>query len=438
MSQEAFRFLHAGQLRLDHTLQGFGDVPEAVAEILDRGTLRAFERVVDLCAEQRADFLLLTGNTLVAADHTLSGEAALIRGLEKLDAHQIPVFIIPGELDPEHYWDTLDGRLPENTTRISAHDPEACTVSAGDHPLATILPLASASGSQQGNWIDPDYWEEWGDQLASHDAPFPIAMIHQFPIERAIQYGDVPEAMQELLRHARVRYWASGATTSRFQASVRGGLWQSPGGTIGIGARDYGSQGCASVEVDSSGRISSRMLPTSPLRREDVTLELRPQSTRAEIITELLAETERLQRVNTDRLLCPTVEVRGYGTTFDALHDLEYRRKLTQEVYELSLAGELPLWIADWSLADSRQGDDLVPTNSRLGAEFLLQWNLWQQTLAEKGETFLDQVSPPKGIPAEMWNRWREGTSETLVRNSARRWGLNLLCGTGEESHAHH
>ena len=56
------RFIHAADIHLDSPLRGLEAYPGAPAERLRVATRQAFDRVVDLCLEERVDFLIIAGD----------------------------------------------------------------------------------------------------------------------------------------------------------------------------------------------------------------------------------------------------------------------------------------------------------------------------------------------------------------------------------------
>ncbi len=57
-----FRFVHAADIHLDSPLRSLALRDEALADLIGNATRQAFVRVVDLCLNERADALLLSGD----------------------------------------------------------------------------------------------------------------------------------------------------------------------------------------------------------------------------------------------------------------------------------------------------------------------------------------------------------------------------------------
>ena len=62
------RFVHASDLHLDATFGGVDATDEKVAGALARSTIEALDRVVELCIERGADFLVIAGDLYNRAD----------------------------------------------------------------------------------------------------------------------------------------------------------------------------------------------------------------------------------------------------------------------------------------------------------------------------------------------------------------------------------
>ena len=93
------RFIHAADIHLDSPLKGLEAYPGAPFERLRIATRLAFDRIVDLCLEERVDFLIIAGDlfdTEVKDFNAALEAAAQLRRLYKAD---IPVYLILGNHD---------------------------------------------------------------------------------------------------------------------------------------------------------------------------------------------------------------------------------------------------------------------------------------------------------------------------------------------------
>ena len=100
MAAKPLRLLHAANLQLDCPLRGTGSISDDVREVAETATLTAFERIVATSLEKDVDALVITGNTFDASYPSLAAEVALRDGFSRLAERQVPVFIVPGRIDP--------------------------------------------------------------------------------------------------------------------------------------------------------------------------------------------------------------------------------------------------------------------------------------------------------------------------------------------------
>lgn len=81
-----FSFVHASDLHLDSPFVGVTTRAPEIAETLRRATFDAFDNVVRLCLDRRADFLLVAGDVHDGADRSLRAQLRFRDGLAGLAA----------------------------------------------------------------------------------------------------------------------------------------------------------------------------------------------------------------------------------------------------------------------------------------------------------------------------------------------------------------
>lgn len=426
-NQQPLRFLHAAQLRLDHAWQGVGVIPQELLPVVEGVTTTAWEIIQRQARELQVDFVLLTGNTLVAADYPLAGEAALIRGLNQLNDFGIPVYLIPGELDPEHYWDAIDHRLPPNTKRLSAHDPEVTICRRGGEGVATIVPISGPTATAGENWIDASYWETWGDQLIDRESPFPIALVHQYPLEEFPDYRSVPAGLEVMLRSSRIRYFASGATLQRWTNQIGGTTWHVPGVPVGFRSGLADSVGCSLVEVDGVGKISLRQLSTSPVRRERYKFAASPLTLRSELVEHLSNQLSKTTIGREERFCWIDLVIQGGGVLLEELQTVEARQQLRQEVFEFTGTEQVPVWIDRIEFQETRSNSELIAGSSRLAGDFLQQLDHLRTLAVESNAGLLESIPAPEGFGESAWQMLRNEMDLEQILTATRSLGAQLL-----------
>lgn len=104
MAVTNFRFVHAADLHLDSPFVGLLEVDKDIASDLREATYRSFDRIVDLCLERGADFLLIAGDVYDSRDRSLPAQLRFRDGLRRLSGTGIPSFVVHGNHDPLDGW----------------------------------------------------------------------------------------------------------------------------------------------------------------------------------------------------------------------------------------------------------------------------------------------------------------------------------------------
>lgn len=361
MPLEPFRFLHAANLYLDHQLRGVGPVPDHLRDPLEQATLLAWERIVDAAITRHVDFVLLAGNSFDAADHSLTGQVALIQGLENLAEHDIPVFIVPGIADPDMAW-RLGMSLPDNVTRFGGELSEPVSLSRDGRIFCTIHHVMANTrdlNATDGNGLDE--LAVFAPQFAPDECgPFDIALLESVTNDAAIapelagpdsslpattNHSSIPFARPAfdptLVSKCPIEYWALGEGIHRQSWRVGRGLAHTPGGTQGLSPTDTGILGCTLVEVESDGRVRESFIPTARVRWESVTVAVAPQTTREFVMQQLRSGLDAIPRTTQEELWLVTWNITGSGRFYNDLQDLDCARRLWSDGLQ-SLAGSSP------------------------------------------------------------------------------------------------
>lgn len=343
MPLEPFRFLHTANLFLDHQLRGVGPIADPLREEIEQATMSAWDRIVDAAIGRQVDFMLLAGNCFDAADHTLPGQVALVHGLEKLGEHDIPVFIVPGQADPDTAW-RLGLALPDNVTRFGGELSEPIDLSRDGRPFCTLHHVMA--NIRDLNASDDNGLDElavFAPQISANDAgPFDIALLESISNDSALppELIDTESANSQLrsgsyLKSAKpafdpsivancpIEYWALGDGLRRQTWRVGRGMAHSPGSPQGLSAVDTGALGCTLVEVESDGRIRDSFLPTARVRWENVPVTLNSFSTRDSVTQQIRAALEAIPRTSQDELWLVTWLIAGSGSIYEDLQDQE-------------------------------------------------------------------------------------------------------------------
>ena len=96
-----FRFVHTADVHLDSPLRSLALRDAELAARVGEATRQAFEKIIDLCLDERVDALIIAGD-LYDGDQTSMKTALFLAGqLRRLDEAGIRVFIVRGNHDAE-------------------------------------------------------------------------------------------------------------------------------------------------------------------------------------------------------------------------------------------------------------------------------------------------------------------------------------------------
>jgi len=233
------RFIHAADIHLDSPLKGLEAYPGAPSERLRIATRLAFDRIVDLCLEERVDFLIIAGDlfdTEVKDFNAALEAAAQLRRLYKAD---IPVYLILGNHD--------------SLEEASRHVPWPANVTLFDHKRPQTvrhptLPVALHGMSYPKKEVTENLVPGYPSPVAGC---FNIGLLHTNAGGNSVHRNYAPCSVEELVAKG-YDYWALGHVHGFEILHERPHVVYS-GNTQGRHAREIGPKGCLLVTVDERG-----------------------------------------------------------------------------------------------------------------------------------------------------------------------------------------
>ena len=230
------RFIHAADIHLDSPLRGLESYPGAPVERLRITTRQAFDRVVDLCLEERVDFLIVAGDLFDTEVKDFNAALAAAAQLRRLDQANIPVYLILGNHDSREEM-SRHVPWPANLTLFSHKRPETVR-----HPT---LPVALHGMSYPKREVTENL-------VPGYPAPivgcFNIGLLHTNAGGNSQHAAYAPCLVDELVAKG-YGYWALGHVHDFTVLHERPHVVYS-GNTQGRHARETGPKGCLLVTVD--------------------------------------------------------------------------------------------------------------------------------------------------------------------------------------------
>ena len=233
------RFIHAADIHLDSPLRGLEEYPGAPAERLRIATRQAFDRVVDLCLEERVDFLVVAGDLFDTEVKDFHAALAAAAQLRRLDQAGIPVYLILGNHDSREEM-TRHVPWPANVTLFDHKRPHTVR-----HPT---LPVALHGMSYPKREVTENLVPGYPAPVAGC---FNIGLLHTNAGGNSQHAAYAPCSVEELVAKG-YDYWALGHVHDFAVLHERPHVVYS-GNTQGRHARETGPKGCLLVTVDERG-----------------------------------------------------------------------------------------------------------------------------------------------------------------------------------------
>jgi len=327
------KFVHAADLHLDSPLLSLQRRDARQVERMRRATRDAFTRLVDLCVEEAAAFLLIAGDLYDHDAPNMQVAVFLRRELRRLQAKGIRCVCIKGNHDAQNKI-TSALALPDNTRVLGERAPE--TVIFDDLPVRVAV---------HGRSFPPGPVPD--NLAASYPAPLAgacnIGLLHTSLAGSGEHDVYAPCALEDLTSRG-YDYWALGHIHRRAVVS-RDPLVVFPGNLQGRHARESGAKGCYVVEVDGAGRpAAASFAALDVVRWLQADVDLAGEAGEAGLAAALRAALEQAWREADGRAAAVRVVLAGATP----LHDVTLRRpdRVRQTVLELAdeIAGD-DMWI---------------------------------------------------------------------------------------------
>ncbi len=267
-----FTFVHAADLHLDAPFHGVraalreetGNEARALAELMPKAGFVALKRLVDVCLQERAAFLILSGDVLNAAEGSLRAEAGLRDACLKLRDAGIAVFLAHGNHDPLRERRAVP--LPKNVT-IFGPEPEVHELRFGDRAVR-VAGISHTRDKEDRNLaaLFP----------ALEPGAFRIGVLHCALSGRSGPHeAYAPCGLEDLLRVG-CDYWALGHVHTRQEIrpfGPTGPCIAYPGSLQPLHVRETGEHGCLVVRVTDSAH-TTEFVPLAPIRWEAPEVDL--------------------------------------------------------------------------------------------------------------------------------------------------------------------
>ncbi|EJH4943638.1 exonuclease SbcCD subunit D [Listeria monocytogenes] len=344
------QFLHMADLHLDSPFIGLSTLPQPLFSAIQESTFQSLERITTVAIKEAVDFVLIAGDIYDSEDQSVRAQARFAKEMKRLEAANIPVFMIHGNHDfIEKHKEKL--ALPSNVHVFSEQ------VEVMSHKTTTGVSVNIYGFSYNERHIRSS---RVGEYKIQGDADFHIALLHGSEVSSSEEH-DVyaPFRVQEISRKG-FDYWALGHIHKRQLLAESPSIYY-PGNIQGRNRKESGEKG-ASIITLSEASTTIDFIGTSPIIWEEAVITLPENSEINAFYREttkllesyqgrshsyflhIIVKMENKQKIDTnDWLQMLQEEVEITDNTFVWVHKLTTEitnQSNSQTWYESHLAGE--------------------------------------------------------------------------------------------------
>jgi DNA repair exonuclease SbcCD nuclease subunit len=265
-------FIHAADLHLGAPLRQLGKgLKEDVRQRLRELAGKAFTNLIELTIERDAEFLLLAGDIYDRAEREAASQFAFRKGIERLAAERIKVYITHGNHDPVSRDLVTLVKFDENHVKVFGPNQEEVV----EHTLRDGSRVLIAGIS---------YWQEDVKEnlvprlskavsnFGNHDVRAVIGLLHtNVGSPDHDPYAPCTEAD---LRSSPMHYWALGHVHKRsVNAMGDNRFWAYSGNLQGRFFKEVGSKGALVVPILTRGVGTPEHVPCDVIRFEHLSID---------------------------------------------------------------------------------------------------------------------------------------------------------------------
>ncbi len=351
------KFVHTADLHLDTPFKGLSVWNSDLAAKLKDATFKSFRRIIDLCIEQKADFLIISGDIFDSENKSLAAQLKFVSGLKRLSENGIAAYFVCGNHDPLKSWlDTIV--LPDKAFRFGSSKGQFHTFSKGDDVIADIHGISFNEKVVIEN-LAADY------QLAPEPAPISIAVLHGTVGIPGPHENYAPFKSKDVIRKG-FDYWALGHIHKKQVVSLSNPAIIYPGNPQGRDFGETGEKGCFLVEIRSGQDPVIEFVSTQVIRFEDLKIDI----SGVEQIDLLHGRIiDSLRKVESyDENVNYILRITLYGRTglHSSLNDKFQVEELVNHFNEGQLAEQYFIWI-DKIYSDTRSDIDIDKIKNSVG-----------------------------------------------------------------------
>ena len=367
---ERLTFVHAADLHLDAPFRRVEAIDPRVREACVEATFAAFDRIVDVCLERDAAFLIIAGDTYNTAERSFRAQSRFRSAAQRLAEAGIAVYVVGGNHDPLSRG-PVSLEMPETVHVFSGDSVERIAHPADGDQLCVLYGRSFARSKETAN-LAREFRRQDGDRFA-------IGVLHA-NVGGNQQYEPYAPCTLDDLKAARMDYWALGHI-HQHQKLSDDPLVVYPGSPQGLDPNEAGGHGCVVVTVSPTGVATTEFIETGVVAWEHRSIDLTDAATLDDVLAALHDACAAARTAADARPVLVRVDVSGRSETHAQLASPAVFEEILEEVRAEQMSMVPWVWldrVRDLTqpvldLERVRQGadfaGDLVRAADALGAE---------------------------------------------------------------------
>jgi DNA repair exonuclease SbcCD nuclease subunit len=335
MKSEKVRFVHAADLHIDSPFKGISNLNPELAQHLSEATYRAFENIIDLCIEEKVDFLLIAGDIYDSSNRSLRAQLKFRQGLERLAHKDIPAFIVHGNHDPLDKWSKAIS-WPENTHIFKGKKVQIIPFTKNGREIAHIYGISFHTKEIRESLV--------GKFPKDKGACWAIGLLHANAGNNTAHDSYSPCSLKELI-DVGMDYWALGHVHKHQILRDDNPVVLYPGNPQGRNPREDLQRGCYLIELESDTSPQLRFMPVDVIRFENRSVDISSKSDVNDVMKHIQREKKRLRETSDGRDVVLRLQLTGRTPLCSMLRQASNVEDLLRQLNDGELAESPFVWI---------------------------------------------------------------------------------------------
>jgi DNA repair exonuclease SbcCD nuclease subunit len=326
-------FVHAADLHLDAPFRRVDAAEPRVRDACVESTFAAFDRIVEVCLERRAAFLVIAGDAYNTAERSFRAQSRFRSGVQRLAEAGVRVYMVGGNHDPASAG-PVSLEMPENVHYFASGAVERVAFPSAEDPVCVLYGRSFAQARETSNLAR-------GFRKAEGD-PFAIGVLHA-NVGGNQQYEPyAPCSLDDLLASG-MDYWALGHIHQHQELAAEPPVIY-PGSPQGLDPNEAGEHGCVVVTVGSAG-ASVEFVETGRITWDRQSVDLADAVTLDDVLAALRASCESAREASGARPALLRIDLAGRSEAHALLARGASYEELVTEVRAEQLAISPWVWL---------------------------------------------------------------------------------------------